>query len=272
MAKKDTIRIVIAVVVVIVLIGLGFGFGPRIVRSITGGGSDGGGENQTTDIPNKPPTAVLTASTYLAKEGEGILFDGNESFDRDYTGNLSNKGIFLYEWDFNDGTDPFTTLNGSVWYSFTDQDIYNVILRVFDEDGDSDSANVSVKIVPEDLYIATPTTILIGEPLIPGLRIVGNSTEVNWNISKEAKYMEVNVSISGVYVQGITSNHVEIVLYNPWEDILRNETVEVIGSKTVAWTFEPDEIDVQGQYYVYIQCGRGIAGVTVKGLVSYTGL
>jgi PKD repeat protein len=272
MAKKDTIRIIIAIVVVIVLIGLGIGLGPRVVRSLTGGGSGDDDDNKTTDTPNKPPTAILTASTYLAKEQEGILFDGNESYDIDYTGNLSNKGIFLYEWDFNDGTEPFTTINGSVLYSFTDQGVYNVILTVFDEDGDSDSSNVTVKIVPEDLFISTPTTILIGEPIVPGLRIVGNSTEINWTIKKDAKYMEINISISGVYVQGVTSNHVEVVLYNPWEDILRNQTVEVIGSRTVEWTFIPDEIDVQGEYYIFIQCSRGVAGVTVNGRVSYTGI
>jgi hypothetical protein len=269
MNKKNTLTIVIVVVVALILIIVGLSFGPKLVRSIRGGGDDGGGENETTTEPNKPPTAILTASAYVARENEGITFDGNESFDIDYTGNLSNKGIFLFMWDWGDGTEVEVTENGTEIHTFADQGYYNVELTVFDEDEASDTTNVTIQIVPQDTFISSGTQILIGEPLVPGIRILQNSTETNWTLKKNAKSMNITVTVSGFYAQDISENHVEILLYNPWEDLLVNETIEIMGSDAVSWDFEEEEISIPGEYYVFIQCSKGAAFVSVEGQVSY---
>jgi hypothetical protein len=272
MVKKNTLTVVAVVVIVLILIIVAFAVGPRIVDSLRGGGGGGGGDdgNGTGPEPNKPPTAVLTADKYLSKEGEGVTFDGNESFDIDYTGNLTNKGIFLFEWNFGDGSDPMTTLNGTeIVYPYSDQGIYNVVLTVYDEDGASDSDNVSIRVVPQDVNINSGTQVLIGEPLVPGIRILANSTETAWNISRNAKVMNLTISVTGFYAQEVSQNRVEVLLYNPWEDILRNDTIEVMGSDSITWDFLESEISVPGEYYVFVQCTKGAAFVTVEGTVSY---
>ena len=123
MVKKNTITIVAVVVIALALLIVGIAVGPKLVDSLRGGGGGGGGDggNETGPVPNKAPTAVLTAEKEIAREGEGIEFDGNESWDIDYTGNLSNKGIFHYIWNWGDGTDEDTTENGTEIHVFSKQ-------------------------------------------------------------------------------------------------------------------------------------------------------
>ncbi len=271
MAKKNTLTIVAVVGIALILIILGITFGPKLVDSLRGGGGGGGdGGNVTEPVLNKDPTAILTADKSLSKEGESVEFDGNGSFDIDYTGNLSNSGIFLFEWDFGDGSEKDTTPNGTdIFYMYSEQGVYNIVLTVYDEDGATDSANVTVRVVPQDLFISSGTQILKGEPLIPGVNVLGNSTENNWTIKKNAKVMNLTITVTGFYAQDISENHVEILLYNPWEDLMRNETMDVMGTDSINWDFLEDEIEVAGEYYVFIQCTKGAAFVSVEGSVSY---
>lgn len=269
MNKKNTITLVIVIVGALILIIAGLAFGPKVVRSFRGDRGDGGGGIENITDPNKPPTAILKASTDIAREGEGIEFDGNESFDIDYTGNLTNNGIFHFQWNWGDGSDIETTTNGTEIHTFTEQGYYNVTLTVFDEDDESDSTSVTIQIVPQDTFINSGTQILIGEPLVPGVRILQNSTETNWTLKKNAKSMNITVTVSGFYAQDISENYVDILLYNPWEDLMVNETLEVMGTEEISWDFVEKEISVAGEYYVFIQCSKGAAFVSVAGQVSY---
>jgi PKD repeat protein len=273
MVKKNTITVVVVVVIVLIAAILAIVFVPKLVDSIRGGGGGGGGGggNDTEPIVNKAPTAILKAEKEIAREQEGITFDGNESFDIDYTGNLTNKGIFHYVWNWGDGTDEETTINGTEIHSFAEQGFFTVTLTVVDEEGARDTDNVTIQIVPQDLFISSSTQPLIGEALVPGINVIGNTTETNWTIKKNAKVMNITVTVTGFYAQEMSENSVEILLYNPYENILANETLEVMGTQQVNWDFEEMDIALPGDYYVFIHCYKGAAFVSVEGTVSYLG-
>jgi len=267
MVKKNTLTIIGVVAGVFILIIAGVIGIPKIVDSFTGSGGGGGGDNETTDTPNKPPTAVLTASTEFAREGDVVQFDGNGSFDIDYVGNGS--GIVNFIWNWGDGSDTDKGDLGIINHTFMEQGIYTVTLTVIDEDNAQDNASVTITIVPLDVIISSGNRPLIGESLLPGVRIIANTTETNWTVKKNAQYMELNISITGFYAQEVSTNKVEVVLYNPYEKVMANETIEAMGTRSVSWDFEAKDITVAGEYYVFIHCIKGAALVSVDGLVSY---
>ncbi|MGA1793080.1 MAG: PKD domain-containing protein [Thermoplasmatota archaeon] len=269
MVKKNTLTIIGVVIGVFILIIAGVIGIPKIVDSLRGGGGGGDDDNKTVEEPNIPPTAILKVDKEMAREGEGVTFDGNESFDIDYEGNLTNRGIFNYIWDWGDGSKLEKTENGTVIHVFSEQGIYDVKMTVIDEDNAMDNATVTIQIVPQDVLINSGTQILIGEPLIPGIRIISNTTEVNWTIKKNAMYMELNITVTGFYAQEISSNKVDLLLYNPYEKLMANETVEVMGTEQVSWEFDENDIKLPGEYYVFIHCTKGAAFVSVEGFVTY---
>ncbi|MEA3557671.1 MAG: hypothetical protein U9R75_00285, partial [Candidatus Thermoplasmatota archaeon] len=114
MAKKNTIIIVGIVVAVLIVAGIGWiTVGSDLVDSISGGGGGGSNQNTTQEDTNKPPTAILEAEPTFVREGEAVVFDGNESYDIDYTGTQSNNGIFFFEWNFGDGSEVLRVQNGT---------------------------------------------------------------------------------------------------------------------------------------------------------------
>ncbi|MBN1539037.1 MAG: PKD domain-containing protein [Candidatus Thermoplasmatota archaeon] len=272
MKKKSVLTVIGVVAAVLILVIVAFIAVPWIVGIVDSfRGSEGGGDNDngTTDKPNIPPIARLTVDSEFAREGDMVTFDGNGSYDEDYTGNLSANGILSYIWNWGDGTKPESTENATVVHVFNTQGKYTVTLTVYDEDNARDNASVLITIVPRDTQISSSTQVLIGEPLIPGVRIISNTTEVNWTVKKNAKYMEIDISVGGFYAQEISTNTVEVLLYNPYEKLMANETVQVLGSKVVSWNFTEDDISVPGEYYVFVHCTKGAAFITVQGLVAY---
>lgn len=271
MAKKKTLGIIGAVILAAIILMAAWVFvGSDIVDSITGknkkGGEDGG--NQTGPDMNKPPTAILEVDNDFIREGEIVNFDANESFDIDKNESLSGNGIFFYEWDFKDGSDIELLQNSTNSHIFSKQGIFNVTVKVYDEEGASDTASVTITVVPQDTTI-NAVEVLIGQPLIPGVGVVPNSTEVNWTMKENARKMNITIVITGYFFQEMRDITVDVVLYNPYEKILRNRTVEVTGQRVIEWDFEEDEVQVPGDYYIYIQCFEGAAYISVQGLVSY---
>lgn len=272
MKKKSVLTIIGVVAAVAVLVIVSLIAVPRIIGIVNSfkGDEDGGGDdNETSDKTNIPPVAVLKVSSELAREGDMVTFDGNASYDKDYTGNLSANGIINYVWNWGDGSKPESTENATYMHIYTVQGKYTVTLTVYDEDNARDNASVPITIVPRDTEISSSTQVLIGEPLIPGVRIISNTTDVNWTIKKNAKYMGLDISVGGFYAQEISSNMVEVLLYNPYEKLMANETVEVLGSRVVSWNFTEDDISIPGDYYVFIHCTKGAAFITVEGVVKY---
>ena len=132
-----------------------------------------------------------------------------------------------------------------------------------------DSMSVDITVVNSGTDINMGQTVMIGEPIYEPLGVIGNSTEVNWTVKADGTSMNLTISINGYDFRNQQPNTVEILLYNPYEKLMENETVSVIGGQTVVWDFGPKDIDVVGDYYLYIQCRSGAAGVSVAGSVSY---
>ena len=66
--------------------------------------------------------------TYIIGASEWVTFDASESAD--------DSEITLYEWDFGNGD---AAVGSVVQYRYTIAGIYNVVLTVTDDDGDSSS-------------------------------------------------------------------------------------------------------------------------------------
>jgi len=87
------------------------------------------------DAQNPLPTATFSYSpksnmegTYIIGASEWVTFDASESAD--------DSGITLYEWDFGNGD---MAVGSIVEYRYRIAGIYNVVLAVTDDDGDSSS-------------------------------------------------------------------------------------------------------------------------------------
>ncbi len=265
--KKKILATSIAVVAAVILLIVAVSYWSDIEALISGDkkGKTDDNQNQTSS-DNKPPVAELFADPDRTEVLMPVFLDGNASYDPDNE-SAPNKGIAFYVFDFGDKSEAETLNSGNTTHTYSDPGEYLITLTVIDSDGGRDTASVVVTIVRETLTFGTPTTILIGEPIIIG--VVGNSTEVNWTVYEDFTYVEITVSVSGMDFMGLESNHVEIILYDPYEDVLANETLTVIGSKVVSWEFGPGDLEITGQYYLFIQCTKGAAFVSVEGMVTY---
>lgn len=271
MAKRQTLTIIGIVAAVIIVGGVIWGmFGSEIMAAITGEETGGGSNTNTTDeFENKPPVAILNADQTFIREGDVVIFDGNSSYDIDYNGTLSNNGIFFFEYNYRDGSEVERFENGTeVAHIFNDQGEYDVILTVYDEFGAKDNDTVTITVVPRDTLISA-NQVLIGQAIIPGVGIVPNSTEVNWTIEEGAKRMNLTVTVSGYNLQEMRDNKVEITLFNYYEDIMENRTLEVTGQETISWDYGENDFPVYKEWYILIQCIEGGALVGVEGTVSY---
>ena len=268
MEKKGKKRVytVIAVIVLIILAIIAINVIPNIIERISGGEEDEEGEDDGEQEINEPPVAIVTANKTRIEVGIANYFDANQSYDPDPV-NATNKGIEHYKWDWDDGSEPETVTNASTSHTWSETGVYNVTLMVVDQEGASDNASITIHVVHKDQEINSGTVVMIGEPILVG--VIGNSTEERWNISEDAQLMEITVTIQGVWVRGTSACELDVVLYDPREDIMNNETARVVGSRTIEWSFGPDEIDLVGEYYIFIYCKNGVSAVNIAGLVSY---
>lgn len=239
---------------------------PGIIDRLTGA------EEEDTDDDNEveenlPPVAVLTANKTRLQTGVAALFSGNGSYDPDPE-NMTNNGISTFQWNWGDGSQIETTNNATTYHVYTQVGTYNVTLTVFDFNESFANDTVQIKVVHATQELNSGPTVMIGEPILIG--VVGNSTEMNWSVNRGAQLMTLEISIQGVWVRGTSASELDVLLYNPYEDLMENETVRVIGTRTLDWSFGAEEVDVVGSYYLYIQCYHGVSAVTISGLVSYT--
>jgi PKD repeat protein len=274
--KKSNIKTISIIVasVVVGMIVLAFGwstFGDEI-RSAIGGAEGGGGDNETDNNNDKPPVAILTADKTKTTLGDAIFFDGNSSYDPGYSGNVSNKGIKFFVWDFGysteDGTRAVeTTTNSTNDHTFPEARSYIVKLTVIDEAEQEDTAELNITIVPQNLTIGPVSQVLIGQAVGP--ISLNNMTEVNWTLKSGATSMNISISISGYNFRDFQQNKVEVYLENPYLDVIENETVEVMGQKNIDWLFGPSDLKIQGMYNLVIRAVEGAALVGVTGSASY---
>lgn len=91
-----------------------------------------------TVTPNQAPTAAASANPLTAKVGTAVAFDGSGSSDPDGT-------VASYAWDFDDGDSSSAV---SPPHTFTTVGTYDVALTVTDDDGATDTATLTVTVVP----------------------------------------------------------------------------------------------------------------------------
>ncbi len=228
-------------------------------------------ENNTQSSNGKAPVASLMVSRTRVEVYIPVSFDGNESYDPDYVDNGTEyKGIVTYIWDFGiPDMDPEVGNVTTKSMSFPEPGDYTVTLTVVDESEMKDSISVVITVVNQGTPISLGSTIMIGEPIYEPLGVIGNSTEVNWTVKKDATQMNITISVNGYDFRNQQPNTVEVLLYNPYEKLMNNVSISVIGGQNIEWNFGPKEIDVVGDYYLYIQCMEGAAMVSVDGYVNY---
>ena len=96
------------------------------------------------EIENGLPTADASASDYFPKVGDTVLFDGSGSHDND----CEDMSITMYEWDFDgDGTYDVSGTGSSAGHKYTQVGTYHVMLRVTDDEGDTDTLDSPLDIV-----------------------------------------------------------------------------------------------------------------------------
>jgi PKD repeat protein len=119
------------------------------------GGTDSDAVNVT--VYGLPPMANLRASASTGEVGQHIVFNGTGSNDSD--GNIVD-----YAFDFGDGTSPNGTL-AILEHSYNEAGIFEVILTVRDDDGNTSTTRLTVTIVviPANWksYVAVIFTIIL---------------------------------------------------------------------------------------------------------------
>jgi PKD repeat protein len=104
--------------------------------------------------PQYPPVAQISVTPSTAKIGESITFSGAASTDSD--GNITS-----YEWDFGDGN---TSSEETTTHTYDRNGDYVVELTVSDNDGLSNTAEVSVKIMLGSIKIEAIVSSWLDEP------------------------------------------------------------------------------------------------------------
>ena len=89
-----------------------------------------------TKTENRPPTAVFSASSNAVNVGQQVIFDAQNSTDRD-------GKIVRYNWDFGDSGQD---MGVSVVHGYSSGGNYTVTLTVTDNEGKKDRANVTIRV------------------------------------------------------------------------------------------------------------------------------
>jgi PKD repeat protein len=126
----------------------------------------------TVPLAENPPTAVGTAVPGTVNPLL-VRFDASTSFDTDGT-------IVRYDWDFNhDGAFELTDGGATPEYAFPGIGTYTVTVRVFDNDGLSDTADITVNITQgQGGNLVPPDAVLTPDP-VSGIAPLG----VEWDAS-----------------------------------------------------------------------------------------
>lgn len=108
------------------------------------GNGGGGGGTTTPTTPTTPsdddenPTADANGP-YYGTTGEAVQFDGSGSHDNDENG----ASIVQYDWRFSDDDIWFNDTGATPSFLYSEPGTYTITLRVFDDEGNSDT-NISM--------------------------------------------------------------------------------------------------------------------------------
>ena len=98
---------------------------------------------------NQPPVAGLTADVIIGTARQDVVFDAGASYDPD-------GEIIYYEWDFygDDGIYERGGVESTYEYSFRDNGVYTVGLRVTDNSGNHSTAKLTITLSDETVSTA----------------------------------------------------------------------------------------------------------------------
>jgi PKD repeat protein len=91
-----------------------------------------------TVLPSNQPPIAITGDNQVVNEGETVQFNGNDSYDPDGL-------IVSYIWDFN-GDGVSDAMGSKPIHIYGDDGIYNVSLKVTDNDGLSDTDTIQITV------------------------------------------------------------------------------------------------------------------------------
>ena len=139
----------------------------------SGGGGGSGSDNDETSIDeqaftDQKPTAIING-IYTGIPNEEIEFDATESHDNDEEG----QTIVRFDWKFSDDQEWQINLGATPTYIYTLAGIYNVTLRVLDDENNTDINTTTVTIIKPN----SPPTI----PEINGPE--NGTTNVSYNFT-----------------------------------------------------------------------------------------
>jgi uncharacterized repeat protein (TIGR01451 family)/uncharacterized repeat protein (TIGR02543 family) len=115
-----------------------------------GGGGNGGGDEPPVD-KNKEPTADIEGP-YYGNPDEEIQFDGSKSHDNDEDGGTIER----YDWKFFEEDEWHNDIGATPTYIYSKSGIYNISLRVFDDEGSNDIDTSSVVIAKPNIPPSIP--------------------------------------------------------------------------------------------------------------------
>jgi hypothetical protein len=265
------IIIVVAVIVVVLVVGVVFVY-PTVKGLIDKNTSDADGtddddndNNNTT--PNKPPKAKMTIANSTYEVLDLVEFNGNGSSDD--KANETSNGIEKYRWDFGDGSTPVDTTEPIATHAYTAPNTYNITMTVFDAEFLSASDRATIRVVWAQETISLGPAVLLGEPIFAGLGVIGNSTELAWAVRSDAQLMNLTITVAGADFRGQQSNQVSVVLLDPDNEVIDNQTVTVMGSTQIIWEYYEEDLTNEGDWMLQIVCSKGAAYISVQGYVSY---
>jgi PKD repeat protein len=140
--------------------------------SFTFKASDGKADSNTATVSitvnpvNDLPNAVATASPTSGSAPLVVSFDGSGSSDV--------EGIIDYEWDLGDGASAY---GETATYTYAAAGTYEVTLYVFDTDGASDSASVTITVVTNTAPVAQSRTVNTAEDVDADAALMATDAE-----------------------------------------------------------------------------------------------
>ena len=161
--------------------------------------------NEDQPPQNNPPVAIALSSDTTALTGEEIQFDGSMSYDTD--GFITN-----YEWDFGDGN---TSTEKTVFHSYSNEGIYNVVLTVIDDYNANDTDSLSI-IISVANY--PPTKPIITGPKTGEINKTYEFTALSFDLDNDTIQYILNWGDGNEFNTSFYENGTLIYINHSWDN------------------------------------------------------
>ena len=262
MAEKSKAVKTIAIIVIIALVAGGiYVMYPKIKAMIykdEEGGGGGGGSNGTSDTD---PVAVIMVNgkkgdAFEFRVGEDIEFNASGSYDED-----PGDEIIYYEWSFGDGS---VAKNVSYTKNYTRAGDFTVTLKVADRNGGEGTASVNITVKPSDYNQSVSSFVHKGLFLNQF-----ENQSVSFEVLEDAREATIEITMMGLNLNGGPgSAEVDVILIDPEGLTVRQNTTSVMGSASLTYTLEEDEL-IPGDYTLNLVCQKGTASININISVKY---